>query len=263
MHVFDRAIALDLVEEDPTATRYEARLIRDMWVGDAGPWGGYSAALLANAITTSVPELPLLSLSVHFLRRLEEGDAEVVVRVESRGPRLAQVSAHVMQRGRAGVAALATLGTNPQGDFVSDFVRPHVPSAEETRRRADSSHPYMQHFDIRPTTVIRPWSGDNEGTLQGWIGLVEPRPLDIPMLAALPDAWMPGSWARLTTPAGKVTVNMTVHFRADITKGDFGWWFGRVRTRHVERGFADEECEVWGADGRFLAQARQLVFLAR
>ena len=31
----------------------------------------------------------------------------------------------------------------------------------------------------------------------------------------------------------------------------------------VERGFADEECEVWGSDGRLLAQSRQLVLLAR
>ena len=265
-HVFDRAIALEPValgSGDAATTSYAASLDRDLWVGDAGPWGGYVSALLTKAIGQTVPELPILSLTVHLLRRLAEGHAEVVVDVETRGSRLAHVSARIVQDGRPGVVALATLGHNPQDDVVSDFVRPEAPPAADVRRRAESTHPYMQHFDVRPTTTVRPWSGDNEGTLAGWVNLVDPRPLDLPLLAALPDVWMPGTWARLTKPAGKVTVDLTIHFRGVVAPDDAGWWFVRVRTRHVERGFNDEECEVWGGDGRFLAQSRQLVLLAR
>jgi hypothetical protein len=234
-----------------------------MWVADSGPWGGYLAALLTNAITQAVPELPIISLTVHLLRRLRDGDAELVVDVETRGSRVGHATARIVQDGRTGVAALATLGLNPQDDFVSDFPRPDAPSADSVRRRAESTHPYMQHIDVRPTTVVRPWSGDNEGTLAGWIRLVEPRPLDLPLLAALPDAWMPGTWARLTRPHGKITVELSTYFRGVIAPDDTGWWFVRVRTRHVERGFADEECEVWGRDGRLLVQSRQVVLLAR
>jgi hypothetical protein len=238
-------------------------LSRDFWVADSGPWGGYCSALLTKAISAAVREFPILTLGVHFLRRLESGPADVTVTIESAGSRVAHVSARIEQDGLAGVVALATLGANPQTDLVTDFPRPEAPPARDVRRRAESSHPYMQHFDVRPTTIVRPWSADNEGTLAGWIGLVESRPLDLPMLAALPDAWMPGSWARLTSPAGKITANLTIHFRSAIADADTGWWFIRVRTRHIERGFADEECEVWGGDGRLLAQARQLVLLAR
>jgi acyl-coenzyme A thioesterase PaaI-like protein len=264
LHVFDSATVLQPIEHDAgTTSRFQAHLDRSLWVADSGPWGGYLAALLTRAISDAVPELPLLSLTVHLLRRLREGDAEIVVDVESRGSRLGHASARVLQDGRAGVVALATLGLNPQDDFVSDFPRPQAPPPDEVRRRAESSHAYMQHFDIRPTVIIRPWSGENDGTLAGWVGPVEPRALDLPLLAALPDVWMPGMWARLTQPAGKVTVELTVNFRGVIAPDDMGWWFIRVRTRHVERGFADEECEVWGSDGRFLAQSRQLVLLAR
>jgi hypothetical protein len=262
-HVFDRALALEPIGGESLRQRYAACLDRAFWVADAGPWGGYVSALLTKAIEQTVRELPLLSLTVHLLRRLAEGEAEIVVDVESRGSRLAHVSARIEQDGRTGVVALATLGRNPQDDFVSDFPRPDVPAADDVRRRNESSHPYMQHFDVRPTAVVRPWSGDNQGALAGWINLVEPRPLDLPLLAALPDAWMPGTWARLTKPAGKVTVNLTLHFRGAIAADDVGWWFVRVRTRHIERGFNDEECEVWGGDGRFLAQSRQLVLMAR
>jgi acyl-coenzyme A thioesterase PaaI-like protein len=262
-HVFDRAIAIDRTGDEADRVRFTAHLTREMWVSDSGPWGGYIAALFTQAMGRAVDDLPLLSLTVNVLRRLDEGDADVVVDVESRGARLAHVSARIVQGGRPGAIGIATLGRNPQPDFVTDFIRPDAPSPGDLTRRAESRHPYMQHFDVRPTTVIRPWSGTNEGTLAGWINLVEPRPLDLPLLAALPDAWMPGSWARLTEPAGKITVNMTTHFRAEIGEDDVGWWFVRVRTRHVERGFADEECEIWGGDGRFLAQSRQLVLLGR
>ena len=263
MHVFDRALGLEQVSSTDAGAAFDARLDRAWWVADSGPWGGYVAALLAKAIGVAVPSLPVVSLTVHFVRRFREGPAQVTVDVESLGGRVGHVVARLVQDGRAGAVALATLGRNPQDDFVTDFARPDAPPPDEVRRRAESSHPYMQHLDVRPTIVVRPWSGDNEGTLAGWIRLVEPRPLDLPLLAALPDGWMPGTWARLQHPSGKVTVDLTLHFRGDIAPDDDGWCFIRVRTRHVERGFADEECEVWGADGGLLVQARQLVLLAR
>ena len=258
MHSFDRAIDLR-----PDAEGFVANLDRDWWVGDAGPWGGYTSALLARAIGESVSDLPLISMTVHLVRRLSEGPAQVSVDVESQGSRLAHVSARIAQAGEAGAIALATLGSNPQDDFVTDFPMPSAHRPEDVQRRNESSHPYMQHFDVRPTTRVRPWSGDNEGTLAGWISLVEPRALDVPLLAALPDAWMPGTWARLTDPAGKVTVNLSINFRSAISAEDRGPWFVRVRSRHIERGFNDEDCEVWGGDGRLLAQSRQMVLMVR
>jgi len=258
MHSFDRAIRLKSEGEHLRAT-----LDRRWWVGDVGPWGGYISALLAAAIARTVPELPLVSMTIHLLRRLEEGDAVVAIDIESRGSRLAHVSARIVQGGASGAVALATLGVNPQDDFVSDFAMPPAKQPDEVKRRNESSHPYMQHFDIRPTVLVKPWSGENEGTLAGWIGMSEPRALDVPLLAAIPDAWMPGTWARLTEPAGKVTINLSINFRSAISEGDLGPWFVRVRSRHVERGFNDEDCEVWGSDGRLLAQSRQVALLSR
>ena len=263
MHPFDRALRLHPVT-DTGETAFDVTLDRGWWVGESGPWGGYVSALFAKAVVTAVPELPLQSMTVHFVRRLQAAPARIVVTVESRGARVGHVSARLVQAdGSAAAIALATVGQNPQDDFVSDFARPEAPPADDVQRRTESSHPYMKHLDVRPTVVVRPWSGDNEGTLEGWIQMDERRALDVPLLAALPDGWTPGMWARLTTRAGKVTVDLTTHFRGVIAPDDAGPWFIRVRTRHVERGFADEECEVWGGDGRLLAQSRQLVLLAR
>ena len=259
MHVFDRAVML---ESEPGTTSYGVTLDEEMWVASSGPWGGYISALFTKAISQSLPELALLSLTVHFLRRFDPGPARLEVTVERRGSRVGHATARLTQGGRSGALALATLGNNPQDDFVTDFQQPTAPPPEDVARRTESSHPYMQHLDVRPTVLVKPWSGDHEGTLAGWIRLADPRPLDLPLLAALPDGWTPGTWARLTEPAGKVTVDLTIHFRAAIPVSSDEWCFVRVRARHVERGFADEECEIW-SDGRLLAQSRQLVLLAR
>lgn len=261
-HVFDRALALEAVDAGERAARFRADLDRELWVADSGPWGGYVAALLTAAIGRAVPELDLMSLTVHFARRLQAGPAEVILEIDARGSRVGHLSACIEQDGRAGATALATVGRNPQPDFISDFPLPAAPPPDDVQRRSESSHAYMQHFDVRPTVVVRPWSGESEGTLAGWVRLVEPRPVDLPLVAALSDVWMPGTWARLTEPHRKVTVDMTTHFRSAV-EGTPEWCFVRIRTRHVERGFADEECEVWGSDGRLLTQSRQLVLLAR
>ena len=262
MHVFDRA--LELVRRPGPSPRFDVRLARELWVSSSGPWGGYVAALFAKAIGDVVPELPLVSLTVHFVRRFAVGPATLTVEVERRGRRVGHATARLEQDGRAGAVAIATVGSNPQDDFVTDFARPPAPPPGDVERRTESSHPYMQHLDVRPTVPVRPWAGGQEGTLAGWIRLADPsRPLDVPLVAALPDGWTPSTWSRLTTPAGKVTVDLTLHFRGEVTAASGDWCFVRVRTRHVERGFADEECELWGSDGRLLVQSRQLVLLAR
>ena len=260
-HIFDRAL---LLERDPGPTvAFRVVLDKELWVASSGPWGGYIAALFTKAIGETVPELSIVSLTVHFIRRFDAGPAVLTVEVESRGRRVGHATARLAQDGRAGAVAVATLGDNPQPDLVTDFERPPGPPPDEVPRRTESSHPYMQHLDVRPTVLVRPWAGEQEATLAGWIRLADPRPVDAPLLAALPDGWTPGMWARLTTPAGKVTVDLTTHFRAPIAASNDGWCFIRVRTRHVERGFADEDCEIWDSDNRLLAQSRQLVLLAR
>src|SRR5688572_26050851 len=107
-HPFDRALELEPVPAGATTSQsaYCAQLDASWWVSDVGPWGGYVAALLVKAIGETVPELPVVSLSTHFLRRLRVGDALVTVDVEARGSRVGHVSARVTQDDRAGAVAL-------------------------------------------------------------------------------------------------------------------------------------------------------------
>src|SRR4051794_22536341 len=99
-HVLDRALDLELTSSTavaPTSVTFRARLDAELAVADSGPWGGYIAALFTKAIGEAVPELPVMSLTVHFLRRLRVGDADVHVSVEARGSRVGHVVARITQ----------------------------------------------------------------------------------------------------------------------------------------------------------------------
>lgn len=74
-HVVDRALELERAgaPRDSRVAVSGARLDPELWAADVGPWGGYVAALLTKAIGEAVPELPAVSLTVHFLSRLRVG----------------------------------------------------------------------------------------------------------------------------------------------------------------------------------------------
>ena len=56
------------------------------------------------------------------------------------------------------------------------------------------------------------------------------------------------------------TLELTVHVRARPAPG---WLMLRHETRNVAGGMFEEDCEVWDAAGRLVAQSRQLARLPR
>lgn len=260
-HSFDAAIALEVRGEG----RLRAALSRDWWVGNHGPYGGYVAGLMTNAVLvgTGRPPADLLTLSLHLARPMQEGWVDIVVTTEKSGARLSNVLVRAEQEDKACVLALAVLGHNHVPDSFSDIVLPEAPPPETLPDRSRSHHAYSQHYDMRPVFGDQPWSGSPSSTVGGWVRMSRARVLDLPLLAALTDTWMPAVWPRLESPAGKITVDLTIHFRSPPAPGDEGWWFIHQRTRHAERGFAEEDAEVWGSDGRLLAHSRQLLLLSR
>ena len=74
---------------------------------------------------------------------------------------------------------------------------------------------------------------------------------------ALTDAWVPAIFSRVTVPLGVPTIDLTVHFRQAPPRAP-GWAQVRFRTTMSAEGYLEEDGEVWSADGRLLAQSRQL-----
>ncbi|MEZ5168713.1 MAG: thioesterase family protein [Acidimicrobiales bacterium] len=104
-------------------------------------------------------------------------------------------------------------------------------------------------------------SGEGTPRIGQWIRAATPRPLDAIELVAICDAIPPAGFPKMTTPAAMPTVDLTVHIRASLPleePPDDPLVYAECTTRHVADGFAEEDCHIWAADGRLLAQSRQL-----
>jgi acyl-CoA thioesterase len=90
-----------------------------------------------------------------------------------------------------------------------------------------------------------------------------PRPLDHPLVAAMTDAWMPPAFLRMSERLFVPTIDLTIHFRSPLPAGEHPWVLGIFTTRLAAGGACEEDGEIWSAEGRLLAQSRQLAIVRR
>ena len=77
--------------------------------------------------------------------------------------------------------------------------------------------PFTQQWEIRPAIGTTPLSGANGAARTGgWIRPLDPQPIDAALVAQLTDAWLPAVFVRLTEPNAVPTIDLTIHFRADL-----------------------------------------------
>ena len=247
------------------AGEYTAVIDHGWWI-ERGPNGGYLAAIVLRAVLAEVDEASRRprSMTLHYLRPPVEGPCEVAVTVERAGRGLSTVSARLRQGGRDCIVALVALGVDRPGPELHDHAPPPAPDAEATPPRVEASGmpdiPFRHRFDVRPAIGSPPFSQGPEALTGGWIRTADDDPVDAVLVAALTDAWPPAVFARLDLPVGVPTVELTIHFRNAPLEVP-GWCLVRFRTLEASEGYVEESGEVWSADGRLLAESRQLAVL--
>lgn len=244
--------------------RWEAHADPD-WFATVGPNGGYTAATVLRAMTATLdaPEREPRSLTLHYLRPLRAGAYRIEVGVERAGRRLSTVTARAHQEDR--LCLLATGAFSEDFEPAADYAdpAPEVPRPDEVEAvpQERALVAIARRFVVRPALGGRLFAQEDEALTGGWIEFAEGTPpLDALALAMLTDAWVPSPFVRLAAPVGAPTVDLTMHFRAPGEQVD---WPVLVvfRSRFAHAGFFEEDGEIWSADGRLLAQSRQLGLL--
>ncbi len=269
-HELDRGIAVR-----PVGTGEYAVDLDGGWSVGGGLNGGYLLAVVGNALRTALAgdgELEPVSVSCYYLSPARPGPARVRVRPVRVGGQRATVAATLVQV-EDGTAAerltvLAVLGPLEGGEVERQDAAPQLPpqadcvpttmAPEEVRRFA----PLMERFDLRLDPAYAGWAvGQPSGTgvIQGWLSLSDGRPWDPLGLLLAVDALPPVTFD-LGKPGWAPTVELTVHVRAHPAPGPL-----RVRhhTGNISGGYFEEDCGVWDATGRLVAQSRQLALLPR
>ena len=235
----------------------------------AGPNGGYLAAIVVRALAAEVADRPLRSLTVHYMRAPEAGEALLKVGIERAGRSVTFAGVRFEQGGVPFATAQAVLAVDRTGlsDGIKGGHRPPLqpptapsvasPDEIETIPDFDQAPPFARNFHFRPAIGAVPFSGADEALTGGWLRLREPRTLDAATLVALCDSWYPAVFATTESPLAVPTLDLTVHLRAPLPRPD-DWVLGLYRTRLARDGFLDEDATLWSREGDLLAQSRQL-----
>lgn len=234
------------------------------WFGPPGPNGGVIAALVLRAIRAEVADDERLprSLTLHYLRPPREGDVEVEVEVERSGRSATTCSARMTQEGKLTTIALCVLSYDYETVMEWAPEAPGVAGWQDTPKLGlDGERPPMFHrLETRGAFGPPPFSGGEEAETGGWLKTAEDDALSPELIALYTDAWWPAPFSKLAAPSMAPTLELTIHFRAKPVPGE---------TRALVRFFTDasidglfeEQGEVWGTDGRLLAQSRQIALL--
>jgi Acyl-CoA thioesterase len=247
--------------------RYLATMAPAWWVV-RGPNGGYLAAVILRALTHAVDDATRTprSLTVHYLNAAGEGDVEIETRRERVGRSMTSCSSRLTQNGKLVALALGAFSTPRAGIEFCDLVMPQVPGPEHYRSRPDvpEAPAIARRWDTRWAIGHPPMPGAPRGARAvagGWIRLPEHRAVDALVAAAITDAWVPPTFSRVDEPVFVPTVDLTIHFRAELPHPGLAadaFVLAAFRTTVAAGGFLEEDGEVWAPDGTLLAQSRQL-----
>ncbi|RNL80815.1 thioesterase family protein [Nocardioides marmorisolisilvae] len=268
--------------------RYAAELAPG-WVVGGGVNGGYVLATLANAVAAElgalVPEkqhVDPFSVTSHFVTPASPGPAVVTCELVRSGGRFSTVRATLSQEvDGALVPRIATHSTFGNLDTAHDersdaeaaslglaLEPPVLPAPEDCLDSQDAPEdfkkiaPLLDRFGTRfdpPTAAWRDGNPSRRGLIQGWFKLADDRPLDPIALLVVVDALPPVTFD-LGMPGWAPTLELTAHVRARPAPG---WAIVRHQTRTVAGGLFEEDCDVWDAGGRLVAQSRQLALQPR
>ena len=243
---------------------FEGQVSPDWSIG-SNPNGGYLLALAAKSIAALTPEHPdPLSITVHDLRPgLGSQPFRIHAQVLRSGRQLSTCRATLMQDDSARIEVMAAFGNLGAGaPAVIEPPAPAIAPPEQCIPRSGDQQgiklPIMDRLDIRlhPDEVQTKVGG--RAQITGWIRFKDARAPD-PIAALLfADAFPPSVFGRIGATGWVPTVELTVHLRR---RPAHGWILGQFRTGDLADGRMIEDGTLWDANGRLIAQSRQLALV--
>jgi acyl-CoA thioesterase len=235
------------------------------WFIEAGPNGGYLAAIVLRAITWEIgdPAYMPRSFTLHYLRPPKAGPADLEVTIERQGRTVVTATARMWQDDKLQVISIAAFGTDRDAPGFVDMEAPTAPAPETVERWEvdEAAIPLRGRWDQRWTHGAPPLEGSDRAFTGGWMRLIDGDPADYLVLAAMTDAWLPPIFTRLGTYLGVPTLDLTIHFRQRLETPLDDFVLGLFETKVAAGGYLEEDATLWSRDGQLLAQSRQLALI--
>jgi acyl-CoA thioesterase len=260
-HALDEAIALEAVGDGT----YRGHTSQQYW-NFVGPFGGITAATALNALLLRPERIgDPLSLTVNFMAPINAGAFTVATRLMRSNRSTQHWAVELAQEGEGAPAlsAIAVFAARRETWGAREAEPPETKPLEACkvfRAPLDIKWPAM--YEMR---YARGRFGveNPDSQTHCWISDAPPRPLDFPSLTAICDAFFPRIFLRRPKLAPIATVSLNVYFHVDAVE------LAREGSAHVlcvakaqvfNKGFYDQEGQVWGKDGVLLATTHQIAW---
>lgn len=231
--------------------------------------GGYLMAMASRAMSEATDGRIPASVTTHFLRPGKPGPVVIEVEVIRSGRSFSTARADVRTDDRMLLTVLGVFADRERrvGDaMIIHSTIPDIPPPDECFRMLPAKSgplppPFMANVDERlHPDDAESLQGERTGIarIRGWIRLLDDEPMDVFSLLLAADAFPPAVFNTNLPLGWTPTIELTTHIRG----GDpTGWLRCQFRTRFVTGGFLEEDGEIWDADGRLVAQSRQLALV--
>ena len=235
--------------------------LHERWCSLVGIHGGYTAAIVAKAMTAAVddPSRALRSFAAQFAAAPRPGHAEIEVHLERAGRSMTTTSARLLQEGRVLQVAHAVHSTSWPGLSYDDYVRPRGRDPGDSPRFAPEGGPgHFQNAEVRLDPDVVPFGGGDEAWVAAWLRPLDGEAIDAAWLVAMCDVLPPAVFSRTTGPVKAATIEYVVHLATgepSLPAGEHV--FLSCRSPLSGDGFAVEDATMWAPDGNVLAVARQ------
>lgn len=238
------------------------------WYQGRGAFGGLLAAQVLRAMRAVAADDARVprSLTVHFCAPVKEGGHRIAVTLERAGASVSHMTARVTQQDGVVAVATCTLAAARPGPVTYlDVEAPSVvPWREQEALPFNPMMPvFTQHYAFRFCGGGLPYSGGDRAEVMAWLEPRVPTPLDPPHMVSLLDALPPAVLSRITDMRMGASVDFTVHFLDVSPRPGPMTEPVLLHSRSVQGadGYTEELVRLFSAEGRLLAQCRQLVAL--
>lgn len=262
MAAFEEAIALEELNRETDRVRFSGA-VHPAFHNMMGPYGGWSAGVLANGLMKAVgPDFELVSLTVDFLNAVPDGAFELDVTCDRAGRGTQFWHAALRPDGQVGIANRATAVIARRRDTVewTEGSKPDAPEPENCPRVEFVG--WMEEVEIRQATNP-PFQSGGDTLSSAWVRMAGGRALDPQALVTLADTPAPRLFHVMDRPDPIATVTMTVYLHAtpeDYAAVGDDYLLVETNAARGGRGFFDQFARMWSRDGRLMATTQQVVW---
>ena len=236
------------------------------WKQGRGLFGGLVIGALVRAAEqhAGTTDRQVRSVTAELVGPTAPGPAELRARTLRAGSAVSTVAVELVQ-GEVSAHAVVVLGSaRTVGTDFTELAPPEAPSWREIEPfppNVPMAPDFAQHFEFRNVGPIA-FTGGDEALACGWVRPRECSVRSASYIAAQADVWWPSFFARMDMPRPIGTISFALHLCGEIPESDAPL-LHRGRTTVSRAGYAVEQRELWGEDGRLVALNQQTIAIIK